>query len=73
MLRRRGEKEECVMVPRGDRKNFGPPWKTRWNLKGGRRLVGRWACSRTGAGREREAGVGSRHAGTETRDAQVGK
>ena len=37
-------------------KNFGPPWKTRRELKGGGGEVGRWARSRTVTGRERKSG-----------------
>ena len=54
-------------------KNFGPTWQNCGKLKGGLVSVGRWALSRTGTGREREDEVGSRNAGTETRDAQVGE
>ena len=56
---------------RRQKNNFRPPWQTHGKLKGGGGSVGRWARSRNGTGRE--DGVGSRHAGTETRDAQVGE
>ena len=36
--------------------NFGTPWKTQRNLKGGGGAVGRWECSRTATIRERESG-----------------
>ena len=42
-------------------------------LKGRGGSGGRWSRSRTGTEREREERMGSRHDGTETRDAQVGK
>ena len=35
--------------------NFGPPWKTRGKLKGGGRVMGRCAFSRTATRRERKS------------------
>ena len=45
-----------MVAPRGNEKNFGPPWKTHGKLKGGGGAVGRWACSRTTTGQERNSG-----------------
>ena len=45
-----------MVAPRGGKKNFGPPWKTRGKLKGGGGRVEIWACIRTATGRERKSG-----------------
>ena len=36
--------------------NFGPPWKTCRNLKGGEGAVNRWACIRNETVREKKSG-----------------
>ena len=46
----------CGGAKRQRKNDFGPPWKPRGNLKGGRGAAGRWACSRTATGRERKSG-----------------
>ena len=45
-----------MAAPRVDKKNFGTPWKTRGNLKGGGGAAGIWECSRTATGKERKSG-----------------
>ena len=52
------------------RNNFGPPWQNLIRLRGGG-LVGNGKS--VGTRREREGGLGILHAGTETRDSQMGK
>ena len=62
----------CGGAKRRQRNNSGPPWQTFRKLRGGG-LVRDCYTVGTRTGREREDGVGGRHAGTETRDSQVGE
>ena len=61
MQGRQGKKEGGGVQRRGSANrqqkiNFGPPWKTRGELKGGEGEMGRWACSRSETVRERKSG-----------------
>ena len=51
-----GGRGRCGGAKRRQKNNFGPPWKTRGEIKGGGGAVGRWACSRTVIVRERKYG-----------------
>ena len=72
-MKERGEGGKCGGAKRQQKNNYGKPWCTRGKLKEGGGSVVRWACSGTGTIREREDGVGSRHAGAGERDSQVGE
>ena len=48
-LRRGGAKRQ-------QKNNFGPPWQTCGNLKGGGGEVSRWTCRSTATRRERKSG-----------------
>ena len=55
-MQRRGAEKEGVVVLRGKRKNFGPPWQTYGKQKGGGGAMGRWVCSRTATRSKRKSG-----------------
>ena len=52
-----GGRGRCGGANRRRKNDFGPPWKTCGELKGGGVAVGRWACSRTATGRDIKSGL----------------